>query len=460
MRHLLLTAMVVLVTPALAAPEVGDRVYTADQNSNTVSVIDPVSNTLLGQIRLGNPRPEVLSPLYKGQVNVHGLGFSPDHKTLVAISTVTNSVAFIDTATNAVKGIAYVGRNPHEGFFTPDGTQVWVTVRGESHLAVVDPRTYQEIGRIPTTDGPGMVVFSSDGKLAFVCNSFNPVLEVIDVVQRAVVKRIPVVSPFSPFVQVSPDGQEVWLTHKDVGKVTRIDVAKLEVAGTIDTGPITNHLAFGRNGGRTLAYVTVGGENAVKVFTTGTEVKPVGTIPVGALPHGIWASGDGSRLYVGLENGDAIDVIDAEKNAAVARIPIGQAPQALVYMPGAAPGVGDSRVNLSPLPEAMQAMTVTLKPTRSQGGGSYVARTSGLVDLVDVSVSKLKPNTVYKVYLGDGSVPLAAFKTNDKGAGTVSAVGAVRGPQPDAGTAGNKASVLVVEGDTPPSETEAVLTGR
>ena len=57
-------------------------------------------------------------------------------------------------------------------------------------------------------------------------------------------------------------------------------------------------------------------------------------------------------------------------------------------------------------------------------------------------------------------MPLAAFKTNDKGAGTVSAVGAVRGPQPDAGTARNKASVLVVEGDTPPSETEAVLTGR
>src|SRR5205823_5534928 len=117
---------------AWAAPAAQDRVYTADQNSNTVSVINPATNALLGQIRLGNARPEVLSPLYKGEINVHGLGFSPDHKTLIVISNGSNSVTFIDTATNKVKGVSYIGRSPHEGFFTADGQQVWVVVRRES----------------------------------------------------------------------------------------------------------------------------------------------------------------------------------------------------------------------------------------------------------------------------------------------------------------------------------------
>ena len=67
-----------------ALPIEGDRVYTGDQVTNTVSVINPVTNTLLGQIKLGNVRPDVLSPIYKGEINVHGLGFSPDHKTLLA----------------------------------------------------------------------------------------------------------------------------------------------------------------------------------------------------------------------------------------------------------------------------------------------------------------------------------------------------------------------------------------
>src|SRR5438094_9298487 len=98
-----------------------DRVYAAEQFSNTVSVTDPADNKLLGVIRLGDPQPGNLSPLYKGQVLVHGMGFSPDHRTIAVVSIGSNSVTFIDTATNAVKHTTYVGRSPHEAFFTPDG---------------------------------------------------------------------------------------------------------------------------------------------------------------------------------------------------------------------------------------------------------------------------------------------------------------------------------------------------
>src|ERR1700730_11056948 len=97
-----------------------DRVYAAEQFSNTVSVTDPADNKLLGVIRLGDPQPGNFSPLYKGQVLVHGMGYSPDHKTLAVVSIGSNSVTFIDTATNTVKHVTYVGRSPHEAFFTPD----------------------------------------------------------------------------------------------------------------------------------------------------------------------------------------------------------------------------------------------------------------------------------------------------------------------------------------------------
>jgi len=48
-----------------------DRVYTADQDSNTVTVIDPKTNTVLGTIPLGAVRmdtnADVLGPMYKGR---------------------------------------------------------------------------------------------------------------------------------------------------------------------------------------------------------------------------------------------------------------------------------------------------------------------------------------------------------------------------------------------------------
>src|SRR5229473_705907 len=107
---------------AATAPDVAishkDRFYTSDQFSNTVSVIDPMDNKLLGVLKLGDPTPANLSPLYRGQLLVHGMGFSPDHRTLAVVSVGSNSVSFIDTATNMVKHVSYVGRSPHEAFFT------------------------------------------------------------------------------------------------------------------------------------------------------------------------------------------------------------------------------------------------------------------------------------------------------------------------------------------------------
>lgn len=445
-----------LAAPAHALPGPRDRVYTADQNSNTVSVIDPSTNTLLGQIRLGNQRPDILSPLYKGEINVHGLGFSPDHKTLVAISNGSNSVTFIDTATNKVKGKTYIGRSPHEGFFTADGREVWVVVRGEDYISVIDPLTYRETGRIQTTGGPGMVMFHPNGKLAFVVSSFNPVVDVIDVKSRRVVKHIPVTSPFSPFLQFTPDFKEVWMTHKDVGKVTRIDVATLAVKGVIDTGFITNHLAFAKTADGVRAYVTVGGENVVKVYDTGAAPALLATIPTGALPHGIWSSDDGSRVYVGLENGDAVDVIDTASNKVVAHAPVGQAPQALVYVSNAAPA-GAGALNLSPRANS-EPVNIALKPNGGAAKGFVVARNLGVTDALEVFLFKLKPQTVYSVYASGQAAPVASFKTDDSGKANGTAIGPMREVAGLSGKPGGASRILVMEGEAAADPDKAVLS--
>jgi YVTN family beta-propeller protein len=196
------TAAFMNVTPLLAGQAPGsaadpdiavshhDRVYAAEQFSNTVSVIDPVDNKLLGVIRLGDPSPSDLSPLYKGQVLAHGMGFSPDHHTLAIVSIGSNSVSFIDTATNKVKHVTYVGRAPHETFFTPDGKEVWVTVRGENYVSVLNGTTYEEKTRITTPNGPGMQIFSPAGKYGYVCSSFNPEIDVVNIVDHTIVGKV------------------------------------------------------------------------------------------------------------------------------------------------------------------------------------------------------------------------------------------------------------------------------
>src|SRR5258707_6008908 len=117
-----------------------DRVYTADQDSNTVTVINPKTDTVLGTIPMGAVRldtnADTLGAMYNGQIDVHGLGFSRDGRYVDVMDVTTNAVHVVDTATNKVVSTVYLGRAPHEGFFSPDGRYLWVAVRGLNYVAV------------------------------------------------------------------------------------------------------------------------------------------------------------------------------------------------------------------------------------------------------------------------------------------------------------------------------------
>ncbi len=449
----------------VAAPDIPitdrDRVYSAEQYSNTVSVTDPADNRLLGSIHLGNEAPSSLSPLYKGQLLVHGMGFSPDRRTLAVVSIGSNSVTFIDTATNSVKQTTYVGRSPHEAFFTPDGTEIWVTVRGENFVSVLDGRTYEEKTRIIVPNGPGMTIFSPDGEYGYVCSSFTPETDVVSVADHRIVGKVAQASPFCPNIAATPDGSQVWFTLKDIGKTQVFDGRPpFSVIKTLDTGPITNHVNIVRNANGIFAYITVGGLNEVQVYRTDNFSK-VATIPVGRLPHGIWPSGDGTRVYVGLENEDSITAIDTLTNQVIATSPIGQAPQAIVYVPQAVPaesGTGNNAMSvmegrtpsgagtqgLQPLGAAGQTAQLWLvslaQGTTGQGtsAGGEKAPTSvtlfdqGLAQVLQAAVTGLEPGKPYVLALasepsGGGALePLQGFMTNPAGSAVVNAIGPIR----------------------------------
>jgi YVTN family beta-propeller protein len=413
-----------------------DRVYAAEQYSNTVSVTDPANNKMLGVIRLGQTAPTYFSPLYTGEVLVHGMGFSPDYRTLVVVSVGTNSATFIDTATNTVKHTTYVGRSPHEAFFTPDGTEVWVTVRGEDYVSVLDGTTYVEKTRITVPYGPGMQIFSPDGTYGYVCSSFTPETVVVRVADHQIVGRVPQVSPFCPNIAATPDGSQVWLTLKDTGRTMVFDARPpFSVLRTIDTGPITNHVNFAHNANGTFAYVTVGGLNQVKVFRT-DNFSQVATIPVGKLPHGVWPSGDGTRVYVALENDDGLDAIDTLSNKVITTVPIGQSPQAVAFVPNAVPQ-GDGTQGLQPLGVAGMAAHLVLVPAT---GARAVVRPptsvslfdQGLLQMLEAAVTGLQPMQPYLLALSprpdgrDPLLPLAEFTTNAAGAQVVNALGPLR----------------------------------
>ena len=136
-----------------------------------------------------------------------------------------------------------------------------------------------------------------------------------------------------------------------------------------------------------------------------------------------------------MENADAMSVIDTASRTVIATVPIGQAPQALVYVPNAV-AAGDGTAGLTTLDIAGQAVHLAMS-TAGKAASSIPSETSvslfdqGLTQILEASVTGLKPNAPYVLALahdgGAGALqPLATFTTNPAGAAIVNAVGPIR----------------------------------
>jgi YVTN family beta-propeller protein len=289
-----------------------------------------------------------------------------------------------------------------------------------------------------------MTIFSPDGRYGYVCSSFSPDTVIIDAITREVVGRVKQESPFCPDIAATPDGKQVWLTLKDVGRAMVFDARPpFAVLKTIDTGPITNHVNIVHIAAGQFAYVTIGGLNVVKVYRT-DDFAQVATIPTGTLPHGLWPSGDGSRIYVGLENADEVAVIDTGSNKVVTNVPIGQGPQGVAYVPNAVPD------------GTHKAESLTLYNNEGKPSTYVTIFDQGVLQVMQAAVTGLAPKKPFVLALSDdakgssGLEPLAQFMTNPAGAAVVNAIGPIRQVTRADGTSSRRYLVIL---DGKPGET-------
>jgi YVTN family beta-propeller protein len=400
-----------------------DRVYTADQDSNTVTVISPKTDTVLGTIALGKPRMDtnanVLGAMYDGQIGVHGLGFSRDGRYLDVIDVTTNAAHVIDTVTNQVLHTIYLGRAPHEGFFSPDGNELWVAERGQDTVAIVDWRHELVIDRIHSEDGPSKVVFSPDDRLAYVNHLRADAFDVIDVATHRIIQHVavPTGAGGSSDEAVSPDGKEIWLGMPNNGKTTTVVNAQTyHVQAVLDTGPRTNHPNFVTVDGVDYAYLTVGGLHQTLVYrrssTGGPPVLVKRIHNHGAGSHGIWPSPDNTRIYVALQYSDAVDVIDTRSMDVIDTTRVGQSPMALVYVARSTAG---STANLGGQGLGRRIENRPIEVQGVSGYGNAQLRALPGIDEVTIDVRGLPPNqsvTVYATRGGETTALLSATSNN------------------------------------------------
>jgi YVTN family beta-propeller protein len=182
-------------THMLVLSKAGDKIYTANIGSDTISAIESVSGS--------SGWNEVVIPVGKGP---EGIDMSPDAKEVWTAHSRDGGISIIDVATNKVsKTLDIHTKRSNRLKFTPDGKSVLVSDIDGGELVVLDPPAGKEGARIKLGHMPEGIVVTPDGTRAYVAVAGDNDVAVIDLKTLKVVDRIATGS--------GPDGM-AWIERR------------------------------------------------------------------------------------------------------------------------------------------------------------------------------------------------------------------------------------------------------
>ncbi|MFA9560390.1 S-layer homology domain-containing protein [Evansella sp. AB-rgal1] len=250
-----------------------------------------------------------------------------EHPILSKAYITSYSTGYVDVVnldTNTVeKAKIRVGNQPNSAAINPNGTQVFVTNRGDRSVSVINPTNDTVIETISVGTSPHGVVFNSDGSKAYVANQGSSSLSVINTRNLEVEETIAV--PASPVALVTI-GEYLYFTSLTTGKVIIINMANNTISGDIEVG--TSPYGLSVNTSRTKIYVANQGSRSVSVIDVSTRTVEA-TIEVGSAPSSTEVTPDGSRVYVANAGSANVSVIDTTTNSVIATIAVGTHPYAI-----------------------------------------------------------------------------------------------------------------------------------
>ena len=174
--------------------------------------------------------------------------------------------------------------------------QVAYVVKSDDVVIVVDMSDGNVLDSIPLPAGsnPVAVEFTPDGSLAYVANTGNNTVSIIDASSRTVLDNV-LVGGEPVGIAFTPDGTEAWIANRFSDDVTLIDVSTGMVTSTIDVGLQPGSVGFTPDG--TVAYVPHGGEKSLSVVdvASGTVVD---TLEFAWETQYVVFNGDGSLAIV------------------------------------------------------------------------------------------------------------------------------------------------------------------
>ena len=334
LRTYAVIAMIAAAGTTLAAP---DKVFVADEESGTVSVLDAASFKKIAAVPVGRePHNVQISPDGKlawvtnsGEQGMPGMG-----KGGHAAMSSGGEVWAIDTESHAVVAKIPVGKHPAHVVLTPDGRFAYVTNGGENTVSVVDTEARRVAATIPVGAYPHGIRISPDGHEAYVANLKGGTVSVIDIREKKEVAQIPV-GKGPAQTGFAPDGRLAFVSLSQENKVALIDPAARKVLKKIAVGTVPIQV-YATPDSKMLLVANQGTKqkpgNTVSLIDL-TDSKVVNTVRTGPGAHGVVVDREGRYAYVSNIYENSVSVLDVKAAKVVASVRVGEGPNGISVTP-------------------------------------------------------------------------------------------------------------------------------
>jgi YVTN family beta-propeller protein len=198
-----------------------------------------------------------------------------------------DNVSVIDPVTNKVVGEIRGIEVNHGAAAAPDGSRYYISNEGNSTLDIADAKTLKVIKSVPLTGHPNNIAISKDGRRVYVSIAIAPgAVDVIDTASQERVKSIPVKGAVHN-TYVTPDGKFVVSGSIQSKTITVIDQKTEEPVWSLVMDLGIRPMAFAANpdGSTKWIFVQLSGVNGFAVVDFATR-KEINRIKLPALPPG------------------------------------------------------------------------------------------------------------------------------------------------------------------------------
>lgn len=214
------------------------------------------------------------------------------------------------------------GVRPHCPIFGPKDGLLYVTTELDNAITIVNPHTFQIVGKIPTGSKEShMLAISPDGRRGYTANVGPGTVSVLDIAARKTITVIPVTNHVQR-ISVSPDARWVFTSDTEKPRLAVINAKTNKVDRWIDL-PGEGYGSASTPDGKWL-LIAMPSANAVAVIDL-AKLKVAKTIQVPAAPQEVLIQPDGRVGYVSCDqsqqvaaislNDWTVKLIDAGKSA-------------------------------------------------------------------------------------------------------------------------------------------------